>query len=519
MVLESGLLREGSKGYELAGALPSLAIPTTLRESLSARLDRLSGARAVAQQAAVLGREFTFELLRAMTGAEASLLERQLGELTKAEILHRRGLPPDATYSFNHALIWEAAYDTLLRSTRQQLHARVAEIYRRDFPHMLESRPELVAFHSAQAGDTAGAIALWRRAGELASARSAYREAIAHLSAALELIGRLPESAERDASELALRIKLGPALFVTEVRMDRAVVPNYVRAEALGRALGDGPELFMAIWGRWYIAQITRELVNALSRANELVALGRRLGDEDLELEARHARWACTTNIGDVRQALADADAGLAYYRPERHHVHLVSFGGHDTGVCARGHTSINLWLAGRPEQAAAMAELALALGRDLGHSVSLAHACWLCGITRYLLDDVEGCSALASQATQLGEEYGYVAARTLGRLVGGWVATRRGRVAEGIAEIEKVLAAQGASARRIVYKAYLIAILAEAKASIGAFDVALALTDEAIAEGEETGMRLYVPESIACAAAIFWRARARPRPRRKRAS
>ena len=137
----------------------------------------------------------------------------------------------------------------------------------------------------------------------------------------------------------------------------------------------------------------------------------------------------------------------------------------------------------------------ALALGRDLGHSVSLAHACWLCGITRYLLDDVEGCSALASQATQLGEEYGYVAARTLGRLVGGWVATRRGRVAEGIAEIEKVLAAQGASARRIVYKAYLIAILAEAKASIGAFDVALALTDEAIAEGEETGMRLYVPE------------------------
>ena len=187
-VLESGLLADAGDHYELSGPLPPLAIPTTLHDSLMARLDRLAPVKEVAQIGAVIGREFSHELLAAIADRSEAELGVALDQLVASELVFRRGAPPDATYSFKHALVQDAAYQSLLKSKRQQHHARIAEALEQRFSDLGETQPEVLAQHLTEAGLAARAIPYWRRAGELAAGRSANLEAIAHLSKGLELV-------------------------------------------------------------------------------------------------------------------------------------------------------------------------------------------------------------------------------------------------------------------------------------------------------------------------------------------
>ena len=197
MVLESSLLREREDHYELTGPLPPLAIPTTLQDALMARLDRLTEGKAVAQLGAVLGRTFAYELLQAVASLDELALWRGLVQLVQAEVLYQRGVPPQATYTFKHALLQEAAYQSLLRSTRQQYHQRTAQVVAERFPDLAETQPELLAQHYTEAGLSALAIPYWQQAGERALQRSAHVEAIAHLSRGLGLLETLPPTPER----------------------------------------------------------------------------------------------------------------------------------------------------------------------------------------------------------------------------------------------------------------------------------------------------------------------------------
>src|SRR5262249_40106498 len=181
-VLESGLLRETEEHYELTGPLPPQAIPATLHDSLMARLDRLAPVKAVAQLGAVLGRTFAYEVLQAVTSLDEASLQQALAQLVEAELLYQRGVPPQATYLFKHALIQEAAYQSLLRSTRQQCHQRIAQVLEARFPALVETQPELVAQHYTAAGCAEQAMPYWQRAGQLASDRSANLEAISHVT-------------------------------------------------------------------------------------------------------------------------------------------------------------------------------------------------------------------------------------------------------------------------------------------------------------------------------------------------
>src|SRR3989449_9222260 len=196
-VRESGLLREREERYELPGPLPPLAIPTTLHDSLMARLDRLATVKGLAQLAATLGREFAYALLHAVSPWDEATLQRGLQQLVEAEFLYQRGLPPQATYLFKHALIQDTAYQSLLKSTRQQYHQRIAQVLVERFPETAETQPELVAHHYTEAGLNAHAVPYWQRAGQRAIERSAHVEAIAHLGKGLGLPALLPDPPER----------------------------------------------------------------------------------------------------------------------------------------------------------------------------------------------------------------------------------------------------------------------------------------------------------------------------------
>jgi predicted ATPase len=215
-ILESGILAEDAERFALSGPLSAVTIPATLQESLMARLDRLPTLREVAQLGAVLGREFAYEMLKAVTAMEEATLLDGLAQLVEAELLYQRGRPPRAKYIFKHALVQDAAYQSLLRRTRQQYHHQVAQLLEAKFPDTVETHPELIAHHYAEAGAREQAVTYWLKAGRRAARQSAHLEAIAHLRQGLDVLTALPDTPERDEQELAFQSTLGPVVMATQ---------------------------------------------------------------------------------------------------------------------------------------------------------------------------------------------------------------------------------------------------------------------------------------------------------------
>ena len=241
VLLASALLREEAGQYVLTGPLRTVSIPDTLQDALMARLDQLPAPKEVAQLGAVLGREFTYELVRSIAPQDENRLIAALEQLVAAELLYQRGRPPKARYVFKHALIQDAAYASLLKGTRQQLHQRTAQVLEAQFSEVVATQPELLAHHLTEAGHPAQAVAYWQRAGERAVGRSANLEAISHLTTGLAVLQALPETAERTQQELLLQITLGPALMNTEGFAAPEAEHAYARARALCQRVGETP--------------------------------------------------------------------------------------------------------------------------------------------------------------------------------------------------------------------------------------------------------------------------------------
>jgi class 3 adenylate cyclase/tetratricopeptide (TPR) repeat protein len=376
-IIAAGLVVERDGALHLASKhAAEFEIPSTLRDSLTARLDRLGSAKSLAQLASILGREFEYRLLQVVCDLPEPELEEQLAALNRAEIIQQRGIPPRSHYIFKHALIQEAAYDTLLKSTRQQHHKRVAEAYVDRFPEVAQSRPELVAHHYSRALVPEAAVTFWQQAGELAVARSGYHEALGHLRAALEQIELVPDSEARAKTELGLRVKIGPALIALLGMGSAETGGNYARACQLADGRGNLPERFMAMWGDWLYKTTSGQLAAASQRSEDLVSLGQKLGDDEYLLQAHHSRWTNLFTLGNVAVARADTLQGIRLYDRDRfqHHKHL--YGGHDPGVCAYGVGANAAWCTGHTAEALRFAEATASIGRDLDHpfSLTLAH-------------------------------------------------------------------------------------------------------------------------------------------------
>jgi predicted ATPase len=246
-ILESGHLKETNGHYELTGSFATFAIPATLHDSLMARLDRLVTAKAIAQYAAVIGRQFAYDLLSTVSQLDAATLQRELGRLVEAEIVYQRGVPPQATYTFKHALIQDAAYESLLKSTRQQYHQNIAQMLEAQFPDTAEAQPELLAHHYTEAGLIEKAVHYWHHAGQRAIERSAHVEAIAHLRQGLALLQTLPETPQRLQREIDMLIALGASLIAVKGYAASEVQQTYIRAQHLCQHL-DNPQQLLVLW-------------------------------------------------------------------------------------------------------------------------------------------------------------------------------------------------------------------------------------------------------------------------------
>ena len=297
-----------------------------------ARLDRLATVKGLAQLGATLGREFSYALLQAVSPWDEETLQRGLHQLVEAELLYQQGVPPQATYLFKHALIQDAAYQSLLESTRQQHHQRIAQVLAARFPETAETQPELLAHHYTEAGLREQAMPYWQQAGQRALQRSANLEAVSHVTRGLEVLGTLPETRERAQQELALQIMLGAALGATKGQAAPEAERTYARACALGAAGGEPPELFPALWGFCYAHMARGQLPRARELAEEFLGLARQQHDPVLLTAGHRMRANIAWWQGELVQAQAHFQQGLAFYDPEQHRASAVSYS-QDSGV------------------------------------------------------------------------------------------------------------------------------------------------------------------------------------------
>jgi class 3 adenylate cyclase/predicted ATPase len=350
------------------------AIPTTLAGSLMARLDRLSSAKEVAQRAAVLGREFGYPLLAAIAGMEEAGLRQGLARLVDAEIVFQRGEPPEATYSFKHALVQEAAYESLLKRTRHQLHGRVVDVLREQFAERVASEPELLARHAEAAGRIDDAVTYYGQAGERAHARSAHGEAIGQFRKAVSLLETRSAGAERDARELSLQLALGGSLVAARGWAHPETEGAYERAAALGAALGDAVRLGTARLGLSTCYSTRGEVERGRALAAEVLAAAESRGDREQALVG-HVNVATAEYFqGKFASSLTHCEQVIALYEPALHHGHAQVLG-NDSGIGALNFSAWSLWPLGHPDAALARAREAGVLAQELDDLFSLAYA------------------------------------------------------------------------------------------------------------------------------------------------
>jgi len=493
-VLESGLLRNVGDRYELTGPLPPLAIPSTLHASLLERLDRLATVKDVAQIGAVIGREFSYPLIAAAAALSEKVLNAALAQLVEAELIYQRGVPPDATYIFKHALVQDASYASLVRSRRQQLHGAVAGALEERFPDIMVTEPETVAHHFTEAGLAERATLYWQRAGELALRRSSVNEAVTHFSSGLRILTTMADDPEVGRRELEMQLGLGTALNIACGSSEPAVAEHYARALTLARRFGVDKQLFRALWGSWYTNATTGRTGPALVLANELVDIAQQLRNEDLLLEAYHSRWGTSHVSGLVHATLADTERGIALYREDRHRVHAYEYGGHDTGVCAHAHRAVTLWIAGVPEQATQASIAALALGHRLGHPPSLAHAAWWSATFRQLLREPQACGELAEMAIRIAQEQNSRIFVTCPLLLG-WTLFQTGKVSLGLQRMGEAISGKRERGHRFYYD-YELLVFADALLKAGELDRAQKVIEEALEFIRASGNCLFEAEA-----------------------
>ena len=314
MVLESGLIQAQEDRYGLTGPLPPLAIPTTLQDSLAARLDRLATVKPLAQLCATLGREFSYPLLKAVSAFDDVTLQRSLAQLVHAEFLHQRGAPGEAVYVFKHAMIQEAAYQSLLKSRRQQFHERIARVIVDQFASEAEAHPEVVALHHTRAGDIDPAVSWWQKAGQHAFRRASYAEAIAHYSSGLRALESLPDERRRDQAELALQVELGYALIPLRGWGAPQTAQAFSRAGELCRQIGDTPSQFRALWGVGAFHFVRGDQHKAREVAEQCLELARQANDEDALIEAHYLIGIVRCVRGDFVSGCSELEACIRLY-------------------------------------------------------------------------------------------------------------------------------------------------------------------------------------------------------------
>jgi class 3 adenylate cyclase/tetratricopeptide (TPR) repeat protein len=497
-ILESGELTEAGDHYEYAGSPRTVTIPATLRDSLMARLDRFLPVKEVAQIGAAIGREFSYEVIAAVAPVPLAQLDDSLLRLTESGLAFRRGTPPDAIYTFKHALVQDTAYDSLLKSRRQELHARIARVIETHLPAITATEPEVLAHHLTAAGLAEAAIPLWQAAGELALKRLALTEAVSHLNRGLELASTLHRTTQRDASELALRSLLGTASLGLKGWAAPEVWTSLHPALALAKSLKRHDALLPILWGLAANVMTQGRVAEAFPSAEEMLDIAKATGDADLLIAGHAAAAAIYGRAGEFTKSVQHATAVMGLYEDNKRH-HLADFFNQDPNTVAGVFGSISTWILGYPDRALRLSADKDAHARRRGHPVDLG---WALTFGVHEFDHrfrPEDLRKRAEECERLGRENSLpVLWKRLAPISYSLALIREGRIAEGIIPLKAGVEAWGAS-RGKVHLPTLKAFLAEAMALTGALDDALRLIGEAIAQVERPGWeeRLYYAEIL----------------------
>jgi TOMM system kinase/cyclase fusion protein len=498
LVLERGLIRQGDGRLDQAPPEPALAIPATLADSLMARLDRLTDAKGTAQLGAAIGRQFSFDLLAAVSklsaSADSRALTRNLARLVNAGLLFVERDARGVTYTFKHALIQDAAYGSLLRTTRVQYHRRIAQALTEHFPATVEAAPELLAHHYTEAGMAAEAVPCWLRAGQRALHTSANPEAIAHLTTGLVLLDGLPAGLERAGQELQFRLTLGPAYMAIRGYAAPEVEACYQRARELCRELGDTPQLVPVLHGLWTYHVVRAQHTDALALGEQVLELGAATDDDGLLVQGNMEVGWSHFFLGELEQAREHLERVLALYDHERHSSHAFIYGD-NPATSARSNLAQVLWLLGHQDQSMRYSEENLEILRSLvNHPYSVAFGLDLAAVVRQYRSDAATTRALVDEALVLSEEHGLAFVGAMAYMLRGWVLAQEGDPAEGIAQMRRGLAAQLATGAELATP-YWLCLIAEACLRTGAEGEGLALLDQAEAAVEQTHERYWEAE------------------------
>jgi predicted ATPase len=488
-VVESGLLTAVNDHYELSGPLPPLAIPSTLHASLLARLDRLSTVREIAQLGATIGREFSYELIHAVSPLDEGRLQQGLKQLVEAELVYQRGLVPQAHYLFKHALIQDTAYQSLLKSTRQQSHRQIAQVLEGRFTEIVETQPELVAQHYTEAGLIGQALPYWQKAGERANQRSAYVEAINHLTKGLELLKTLPDTSERAQQELMLQIVLGTAHMATQGHAAPEVERVYARARELCQQVGEAPQLFSVLAGLSIFYKNRAEYKTAIELAEQYLRLAQSVEDSYRVVIAHCLIAEPLRLLGESALARVHLEQGIALYDPQQHRS-LIFRSVVDPGTHSLSQVAYALWSLGYPDQALKRSQKALTLAQEISHPHSLTWVLLQAAGLRLLRREEQAGREQAERAIALSIEYGFPACLALGTIQLGRALAEQGQGEDGIAQIRQGLTAWRAIGTEIG-RSYWLASLAEAYGKVGQVEEGLTVLAEALAHVYKTGERV----------------------------
>ncbi|MCZ6508705.1 MAG: AAA family ATPase [Acidobacteria bacterium] len=477
-VLSSDLVEDTGERYALTAPLGSLSIPATLQDSLLARLDRLAPVKEVAQLGATIGRTFGHELLAAVAQLDETALGKALDELVEAGIVQLRGMSPSPRYAFKHALVRDAAYQSLLKSTRRQYHLRIARALERHFPVIVENEPEVAAHHCTEAGLASEAAILWERAGRRALEFSAYLEAIDHFEHALAGVLSLPPDHERDGRELELQLALGTAWIPAKAYSADEVRRAYATAVELSRRVGNADQRFAALRGLWNNHLMRVELNAAKELAVQLRTTAEESGDAERRLVAERAAGSGLMALGEHREANACFHRGLGLYDPQHHH-HYVQRYGEDPGIWCYCYAAwTDDWL-GHRDRALDESCRAVEIARELPTPLTLVIALSNAALVHQFRREVKATLACAEETMRISDELGIVQLHTWASIHKGWALASAGQTDAGLAEIEEGLATWRAIGG-LNNRTHFLNLLADACRLAGRPEAGMAALDEA---------------------------------------
>lgn len=490
-VVESDLLKEADGRYIATTPAVQWAIPTSLQESLLARLDRSVPTRGVAQSAAALGRQFSYSLISAVAEIPQAQLEDALAQLVDAELIFRRGTPPDAEYTFKHALVQETAYGTMLHSQRQALHAHIAHVLSEQFPETKAAEPELLAYHYTQGNRIAEAVPLWAAAGQHAAAQTAHAEAVAHLRTALDLVRQLPADSARTGMELQLLVGLIVSLGASRGYAVPEVATALAEARAICDTLGNVPELFAVYHGMAHFLLIAGDLDGSEDMARNCMAIGERTGLAEQRAESEGVLGYVLFAKGELATARRHLEHAAEIY-VEHDGATLPMLNTHDTLVHILSSLTMVLIAMGEDDEAARVAARQSVHSRSLGRPFDLVFGLSWLAFYELLRGKFAQALPIAEQALGICREHGYPLYELVTASLRSHALGQLGQAKQVLGQAQSAVPAF-ASIGMMHFSCFYLGEVAALQAKVGDIPNALQAIDEAITAAHRFGDRYFL--------------------------